>query len=116
MPQSPSVSQKFHLALGVHDIEESIREYSQRLGQPPQVVIPQEYALWRTDTLNVSIRKVSKEQPGGLRHLGWEQEGIQSFRTEIDCNHIPWEYFTADQQAQEIARDLVSPYEFLCLP
>ncbi len=111
MPQSRSVSRKFHVALGVHDIEESIKEYSQRLGQAPKVVIPHEYALWRTDTLNVSVRKISKEQPGGLRHLGWEQDDMQSFRTEIDCNQIPWEYFTADQQSQEIARTWPAPDE-----
>ena len=104
MAQSSSISRKFHLALGVENIEDSIKEYSRRLGQSPEVVIPQHYALWRTDTLNVSIRKVSRDESSGLRHLGWEEEGVQAFTTEVDCNHIPWESFTADQQAQEIAR------------
>ena len=103
MSQQISPSRKFHLALGVTNIEESIQEYTRRLGQDPEVIVPQSYALWRTDTLNVSIRMVSHPQDCGLRHLGWEQEGIPTFITEMDCNQIPWEYFTADQQAQEIS-------------
>jgi hypothetical protein len=93
---------RFHLALGVVNIEPSVLDYSQRLGQDPNVVIPHEYALWRTDTLNLSIRKVSAEESRKLRHLGWETPDAIEFSTEMDSNGILWEHFTAHQQADEI--------------
>ncbi len=103
MPGSSS-TKKFHLALGVENISLSIQEYTQRLGQSPQIIIPDEYALWRTDTLNVSIRKAPASEAGHLRHLGWELEETPAFFSEIDCNHIPWEYFSATQQVSEIQK------------
>ncbi|MDX8385956.1 MAG: hypothetical protein R8M11_05515 [Gallionella sp.] len=90
-----------HLALSVSDIEQSVVDYSARLGLQPVVVVPGEYALWRTDTLNLSIRK-SSESPGTMRHLGWEDAKAIDFSDEIDCNGITWERFTAEQQADEI--------------
>lgn len=93
---------KFHVAIGVSDIETSVKEYSHRLETEPEVVIPSHYALWRTDCLNLSIRKVSDKEAGKLRHLGWENPEATEFTTEYDCNHILWEEFTADHQAQEI--------------
>ncbi len=95
---------KFHVALGVSNIERSVEDYSRRLGQQADVIIPDEYALWRTQTLNVSIRKVPPEKSGTLRHLGWELDGAENFSTETDSNNILWEYFSADQQADEIAQ------------
>lgn len=82
---------RFHLSLNVSSIEESVLDYSGRLDQQPDVVIPNEYALWRTFTLNFSIRKVSQEESGTLRHLGWESPDTTEFSTHIDVNHIPWE-------------------------
>ncbi|MEE9232931.1 MAG: hypothetical protein V3U07_05710 [Nitrospirales bacterium] len=93
---------RFHRALGIVNIEPSVLDYSQRLGQDPNVVIPHEYALWRTDTLNLSIRKVSAEESRKLRHLGWETPDTKEFSTEMDNNGILWEHFTAHQQADEI--------------
>ena len=93
---------RFHLALVVVNIEQSVLDYSQRLGQDPNVVIPHEYALWRTDTGNLSIRKVSAEESRKLRHLGWETPDTKEFSTEMDNNGILWEHFTAHQQADEI--------------
>ena len=55
---------KLHIALSVSDIEQSVLDYSSRLSQEPDLVIPGEYALWRTDTLNISIRRVADEKPG----------------------------------------------------
>lgn len=92
---------KLHLALGVSDIEASVCDYETRLGKKADLVIPGEYALWRTDTLNLSIRK-SKEEAGKLRHLGWENSEAKEFKSVIDCNGITWEEFTAKQQADEI--------------
>ena len=90
-----------HLALAVANVEESIADYSSRLGAAPVVVVPGEYALWRTDTLNFSIRR-DAEHRGPLRHLGWEDSDATKFSVETDCNGITWERFAAEHQAQEI--------------
>lgn len=91
---------RFHVAIGVTDIEKSVRDYSRRLGSEPCVVVPDEYALWRTETLNFSIRKTS-ETPA-LRHLGWEDPEAPDFSVETDENGIAWERFSAEQQDREI--------------
>ena len=90
-----------HLALSVSNIEQSVADYSARMGALPVVVVPGEYALWRTEMLNLSIRKTS-EPSGSMRHLGWEDEEATELSTETDCNGIIWERFTVSHQAQEI--------------
>jgi hypothetical protein len=96
------MTKKLHLALGVASIEESVNDYRQRLGQDPDLVIPEQYALWRTEYLNFSIRKVSKNEVGCLRHLGWETSEAEAFTAEKDCNGIVWEMFNFQHQAREI--------------
>ena len=93
---------KLHLALATHDIESSVKEYSLRLGCDPVLVIEHEYALWRTDCLNVSLRSDPDCDPGTLRHLGWEVPAADVFSSDTDCNGIVWEQFTQQQQADEI--------------
>jgi len=61
---------RFHLALGVADGESSADEYTQRLGCRPDLFIPGEYALWRTDAVNLSNRKVGDEEGGTRRGHG----------------------------------------------
>jgi len=95
------MKKRFHLALGVLDVETTVVDYTQRLGVQPELVVQGEYALFRTETLNVSIRKV-KEPEQGLRHLGWESDGFVGFTEETDCNGILWEAFSADTQREEI--------------
>jgi hypothetical protein len=51
-------TKKFHIALGVVDVESSADDYSQHLSCRPDLLIPGKYALWRTDAVNLSIRKV----------------------------------------------------------
>ncbi len=92
---------KFHIAIGVSDVAKSVEDYSKRLECEPTLVIPEQYALWRTDTLNFSIRKVS-ENPGALRHLGLEDPAVSRFTEDKDVNGIVWERFNAGLQAQEI--------------
>lgn len=92
---------RFHIAIGVTDIARSVDDYTRRLGCPPSLVVPDEYALWRTSSLNLSIRRTS-EQTGTLRHLGWEDPSAREFATERDVNGILWENFTAEQQTREI--------------
>ena len=92
---------RFHIAIGVTDIDRSVQDYSQRLGCEPSVIIPNEYALWRTSCINLSIRRVDGES-GGLRHLGWEDASASSFSKTTDVNGIVWEKFAPEQQAEEI--------------
>ena len=80
---------KLHIAISTDRIEETVKDYSARLGSEPCSYVSNEYALWRTESLNVSVRQDSTCTPGKLRHLGWE-------------NGITWERFSAQQQADEI--------------
>ncbi|WP_447969571.1 hypothetical protein [Nitrospira sp. M1] len=93
---------KLHIAIGVSNIDTSVEEYSHRFGMEAEIVVPGQYALWRTQTLNVSIRKVADDVVGQIRHLGWEDPEAMAFTSEYDINHILWEKFSATQQAQEI--------------
>jgi len=92
---------KIHIAIGVLNIPRSVEDYSHRLGRRPSVVIPNEYALWRTAHVNFSIRRVQKN-PGTLRHLGWEDPAASEFTQEVDTNGIVWERFNSKLQAKEI--------------
>ena len=93
---------RFHLALGTADVDASVVDYTARIGSAPVTHVPGQYALWRTDSLNISIRHDAKA-PGTLRHLGWETPDAPAFTTSTDVNGIVWERFSADQQAAEIA-------------
>jgi len=93
---------KLHIALATRDLTATIDDYSARLGTPPCSVVPGEYALWRTDSLNLSVRHDPGCAPGSLRHLGWEDSAAPAFSEETDVNGITWERFSATQQAEEI--------------
>lgn len=93
---------KLHLAISTDSIEDTIEDYSQRLQCRPCVVVPGEYALWRTDILNLSVRKDDSYRPGELRHLGWEDPTIEKYTIDRDINGIIWEQISAAQQADEI--------------
>ena len=92
---------RFHIAISVSDIAASVEDYSGRLGQQPVLIIPGEYALWRTDRLNLSIR-YAPASAGELRHLGWEDPQAQTLSVERDVNGLVWECFSARDQAREI--------------
>ena len=91
---------RLHVALGVADLDASVEDYSWRLGHRPSVLVPGEYALWRTGAVNFSIRKA--ENGARLRHLGWEDPEARSFTQDTDVNGITWERFTPAQQLDEI--------------
>jgi hypothetical protein len=93
------MSKKFHIALGVKNIEDSIEDYTKRLNCKPAVIVPDTYALFKTETLNISIRK---SESVGLRHLGWEDPEATDFSEDIDVNGIPWERFASPHQIEEI--------------
>lgn len=95
--------QKLHLAIAVKKLDSAIAEYSQRLGCEPVTVANRRYALWRTKSLNFSISQIS-EKAGQLRHLGFESPDIPKMFSDQDVNGIEWEYFTAEQQRQEIIK------------
>jgi hypothetical protein len=93
---------KLHIAISTDKIEETIADYSARLGVQPCSFIPGEYALWRTESLNVSVRQDAACDVGSLRHLGWEDPTASEFTQDTDVNGIVWERFTAEHQAGEI--------------
>ena len=93
---------KLHIAIATNKIEETIKDYSVRLGMEPCSFVANEYALWRTDSLNISARQDSSCKPGELRHLGWEDPSASEFSQDTDINGIVWERFNAQQQADEI--------------
>lgn len=93
---------KLHIAISTNKIEETVADYSLRLGIEPCSYVPGEYALWRTESLNVSIRQDAKCTPGELRHLGWEDPSAETFSQDSDVNGIVWERFSAQHQADEI--------------
>lgn len=92
---------RFHIAISVADIARSIKAYTERLGASPTVIVPGEYALWRTSGLNLSIRRTD-DAPGTLRHLGWEDPEATEFSIDEDENGIAWERFNQAAQDREI--------------
>ena len=97
------MDKKFHIAVAVSDIEATVKEYAHRLSAEPTLIVAGEYALWRTATLNFSIRK-TKDAPGVVRHIGWEDPDATGFTQETDANGLLWERFTEQDQHEEITR------------
>ena len=97
-----TATKKLHIAIATGDIEGSIKDYTVRLGVELCSFVLNKYALWRTGTVNFSIRQNSTCVPGQLRHLGWEDNVASSCSEEKDINGVVWEIFTAQQQAKEI--------------
>jgi hypothetical protein len=93
---------RIHVALGVVDVARSVVDYSARLGCAPSVHVPDQYALWRCDEVNFSIRRTGGAP--ALRHLGWEDPSAAYFSEETDVNGILWERFSDEQQQAEIER------------
>jgi len=93
---------KLHVAISTDSIEQTVQDYSQRIGSPPCSSVPGQYALWRTESLNLSVRQDSRCPPGTLRHLGWEDPTATEFTQDTDVNGIVWERFSAEHQADEI--------------
>lgn len=96
-----AVSTRVHLAVAVADLTQSVAEYSRLLGHSPVVVVPGEYALWRTPELNFSIRKTG-DAPGSVRHVGFERDDATEFSKYVDANGLVWETFSRVHQADEI--------------
>lgn len=94
------MSQRVHIALGVPDLATAIQDYERFLGLPPELVVPDEYALFRTAELNLSLR-VQTGTPG-VRHLGFENDAADRFTTWTDSHGFVWENFSPAAQLAEI--------------
>jgi hypothetical protein len=81
----------------VRNLDDSIADYSARLGQLPQLVVQDKYALWRTRQLNFSINELP-ERAGEVRHIGFEDDEARGFTISKDANGIEWENFSAIDQ------------------
>jgi hypothetical protein len=92
---------RVHVAISVENLSASIEDYNRIFDTKPSVIVPDIYALWRTDIINFSINQ-NKEISGSLRHLGFEDSEAEEFSEKTDVNQIVWEKFSADQQMQEI--------------
>lgn len=92
---------RFHLAIAVRDLRASIADYSARLGQDPVAVVPGKYAMWRTDLLNFSINEMPG-RAGQLRHVGFEEDGVDGYSSDRDVNGIEWERFSQVEQDERI--------------
>jgi hypothetical protein len=92
---------RFHIALAVTDLASSVRDYTNRLGQGPTVIVAGKYAMWRTQQLNFSINELP-QRAGQLRHLGFEDDTVDGFSAEHDVNGIEWELFSPTDQDEKI--------------
>ena len=64
----------------MHQLDESIADYSRRPGAAPCSPLPAVYVLWRTESLNLSVRHDLHCPLGSLRHLGWDDSAAPSAR------------------------------------
>lgn len=98
---------RFHIALAVRNLTESIADYSLRFKQEPAAVVPGKYAMWRTDLLNFSINQIpdgSQLKAGQLRHLGFEDDAVEGYSNSFDINGIEWESFSQKEQDERIVQ------------
>ena len=92
---------RFHIALAVANLADSVRDYSARLGVEPTAVVAGKYAMWRTAQLNFSINQIP-ERAVQLRHLGFEDSAAADFSSDHDVNGIEWELFSPKAQDDKI--------------
>ena len=92
---------RIHIALAVSKLDDAIEDTRHRLGVAPCVVVPDTYALFRTESANISLTENAKEA-GQLRHLGIEDPEAATFTAEPGPDGLIWERFTAEHQAHEI--------------
>jgi hypothetical protein len=93
---------RLHIALAVDDLDATIHDYSQRLGADPVVVVGK-YALWRTPEVNLSVN-CDVAAGDRLRHLGFEDDAVNTKSESTDVNGLLWESFSPRWQDEGIMR------------
>ncbi len=81
---------RFHIHIGVKDLEKSIQFYNRLFNQPPSIS-KGDYAKWQLDdpTLNFAIS--TRSQQKGVDHLGIEIDSdaaLQQMKTQMDANQL----------------------------
>ena len=64
---------RFHVHVGVHDLQQSIRFYATLFGAQP-TVLKDDYAKWQLDDPRVNFAISTRSGKGGLDHLGIQAE------------------------------------------
>lgn len=81
---------RFHLHMGVEDLDESIRFYTALFGAPPVKTKP-DYAKWMLDDPCINFA-ISTRATKGVDHLGIQAEGedeLAELRGRIQAGHLP---------------------------
>lgn len=99
---------RIHIALAVDNLEQTIQDYTERLGAPPTAVLGGRYALWRTPEVNLSVNSELGSAPR-LRHLGFEDDGVVGHTESTDVNGLLWEAFHPDWQIDALAEVYGAP-------
>jgi hypothetical protein len=71
-PEEPRVK-RFHVHLNVHDLDVSMRFYSNLFGAAPAVVKP-DYAKWMLDDPRLNFAISTRDRAHGIDHLGLQAE------------------------------------------
>src|SRR5690606_28645777 len=71
-PKDPPMK-RFHVHVNVHDLDASIRFYSNLFATAPSVVKP-DYAKWMLDDPRVNFAISRRDRAAGLDHLGVQAE------------------------------------------
>lgn len=64
---------RFHVHVGVDDLDKNIAFYSSMFGQPPSVV-KSDYAKWMLDDPRINFAISNRGLPNGVDHLGFQTE------------------------------------------
>ena len=74
---------RFHVHLGVENLEQSIGFYSRLFGAEPSVRKP-DYAKWMVDDPRLNFAISARGGRAGINHLGLQAESASSIGTEED--------------------------------
>ncbi len=81
---------RFHLHMGVEDLEESIRFYTALFGAPP-VKTKSDYAKWMLEDPRINFA-ISTRAKKGVDHLGIQadaEDELEELRGRIQAGHLP---------------------------
>lgn len=71
---------RFHVHVGVEDLDANVRFYSTVFGQPPSV-LKADYAKWMLDDPRVNFAISRRGAPAGLDHLGVQVDSGEELTT-----------------------------------